>query len=314
MNRIATCVLVVVLAGCRASEAPSPTGPIDDPERIGRLIIELQLPDPDRADKAAQALALSGDAAAHRLLGLAASGPPLAAARALQVLGSIQSPEMIAPICSILCSSPHESVRLAAANALAAYGSPLALGPIAAALSKEPCAEVRVACLRAIEATDDPSAARHALASLEDPAELVRRAALDIVEARRPEGAGDALAAAYAALPAAGAWTEKERILALLVSWRDPHALPLLEDALANPFSSPTRREAARLLGELGDSQAIAALIDAIADARPEVAQAAHASLVRLTGRSDAEAPELSDAASHAALQDAWRRWIQERR
>ncbi len=314
MKRFAALAVPILLIGCRPSDPARPSGEVAERERVGRLIVEMQLPDAGRAEAARRELALCGDAAAPRLVALAASGPPEVAAQALEVLGALRSGEALAPICSILTTSPHETVRFAAAEALAAYASPLSIDPVAAALAKEPCADVRAACLRALGEIPDLAAARKALPSLTDPAEMVRTAALDVVVRLRPQGAGDALSAAYASLPPSGAWTEKERILGLLVEWSDPHALPLLQDALANPFSSPTRTEAARLLGELGDPRAVSALVDAILDARPEVAVAAHTSLAKLTGRSGLAVPDLGDDRARTSLRDDWKRWIEERR
>lgn|GEM_PF-5540714 len=314
MIRFAACAIAILLTGCRANDAPRPPDKAVDRERIGRLVVEMQLPDPERAAAARRELALCGKEAAPRLIGLAASGSPAVAVQALEVLGAIGSEEAIAPICSILTTSAHETVRLAAADALLTFASPIAIDPIGAALARERCADVRVACLRALRATPDLAAGRKALPSLQDPAEMVRSAAVDVVEAHRPEGAGDALAASCAWLPSSSAWGEKERILGILVAWKDPQAMPLLRDALSNPFSSPTRQEAARLLGELGDPRAVSALIEAIVDARPEVALAAHSSLSKLTGREDPGAPELGDANGRGAVRDAWKRWIEERR
>ena len=314
MIRFAACAIAILLAGCRANDAPRPPGGSADRERVGRLIVEMQLPDPERAEAARRELALCGKEATPRLIGLAASGKPMVAAQALEVLGAIGSEEAIAPICSILNTSPHETVRLAAAQALLSFASPIATDPVGAALAHEACADVRVACLQALQAIPDRGAGRKALPSLQDPAEMVRSAAVDVVEAHRPEGAGDALAEAYAYLPPSGAWSEKERILGILVAWRDPHAVPLLLEALSNPFSSPARQEAARLLGELGDMAAVSALIEAIVDARPEVALAAHSSLSKLTGRTDPAAPDLGDTNGRDAVREAWKKWTEQRR
>jgi len=193
-------------------------------------------------------------------------------------------------------------------------GSKRSIAPICSVLAHSPNADVRVACLAALGARKEPAAAQAALPSLQDPAEMVRAAALDVVEARRPEGATDAVAAMYAWLPPSGAWHEKERLLADLVVWKDPRACGMLLDALANPFSSPTRREAARLLGELGDPRGVAALLEAIGDSRPEVALASHQSLARLTGRTDAPEASVDDAKGRAALRAEWKAWIERRR
>ncbi len=135
-------------------------------------------------------------------------------------------------------------------------GPKRSIAPIGSVLAHSPNADVRVACLVALGASQDPAAAQAALPSLQDPAEMVRAAALDVVEARRPEGAADAVAAMYAWLPPSGAWHEKERLLADLVAWKDPRACGLLLDALAKELVLDLKAEAGRLGKILGAWQA----------------------------------------------------------
>jgi len=159
----------------------------------------------------------------------------------------------------------------------------------------------RTVALRALGVQRDWQSVERMLELLDDPDERVRESALWALERatdlhwRGPD--------AWRAWNAAEMrWGDErlERVIEQLQSSAPGQLLPALEEVARHPLfaestsswavdalgaaAAEVRRAAAEALGKLGDPQACAGLVEALEDAEPEVARAAHVALSRICG------------------------------
>lgn len=219
---------------------------------------------------------------------------------AVQALGSLQDPAVIAALAKALREDSDARVRQAAANALGQIDDPRAVPHLIEALRAERQPKVRVEIVEALQELDDPRAVQAILPFLRDPSAEMRRAAVSALHEFEDSSVVPALVAlvrdpdvqvrrevAHALdqfddavtldplLTLARDSDAEVRVAAIeaLDSFDDSRVLGPLTAALADP-SAEVRARAANALGGIdGLKTAPRALLDALGDSNREVRQ-----------------------------------------
>jgi len=216
---------------------------------------------------------------------------PAVRAGLVKTLGRFPSDEVQANLVRLVLGDGHKSVRLAALAALIAQPLPT---PVSALfqLLRDPDMVIQGKALEALVASDDPQVSERAVALLEEGSESIRRAAVEILNRRRPDP--QALDALMATLHDHDWWVRERAADALAAFGPSPvldRALPLLAEAepelrqtlitllrrLDDPrlfdlvlgrleHGEPAARAGAVVaLGELGDRRALSTLVGLLA-------------------------------------------------
>jgi HEAT repeat protein len=242
--------------------------------------VRALLKDPSPSARAAAVRRLSGraDAAALAVLVERLEDPhPYVRRASAGVLGILEDARVRARLAQDLAGAKGETTRLEACRALALWADRHGLEALLRLLRADRAAVVRAEAARWLVLEPAPEVSEALAAALGDPDGLVRAEALDALRGRAERAsAGRALLAdpdprvRVSALESSVAETGEPAVVAVL------HGL---DDAVWS-----VRFTAAELAGRVRDRRLLAPLVARLEDGRRRVAEAAHASLVALSG------------------------------
>jgi HEAT repeat protein len=201
-------------------------------------------------------------------------------------LGRIGGKTVVEPLIEALRDA-DDSVRRVAVEALAEAGTPAALAALSRGLSDRHH-DVRLAVVRALGAAGNGRSAAALIAALGDREWSVRSAAADALAALDDSSALPALREALAGSDLAARLAAAEALGRI----GDPRAVEPLVASLQGDLQCcdlRLRRNVAKALGEIGKAEALAALVELVAD--PHTAGVAAESMVKVLRRDGASAP-----------------------
>lgn len=206
-------------------------------------------------------------------------------------LGELGDPRAVPPLVAAL-KDPDRAVRAAAIRALEAIGTPSV--PTLGQCLRDPDLSVQEAAAAVLSTIGDERIVEHLISALESPDWIVRMYAAkglgrigdvraieplcgllqDQVKAVREDGAsalgalGDSAVQVLVNMLTNNEWLTRLRAVEALGRAKSPLAVEPLLKLLADDSDVAVRQDAARALGEIGDSRAFEALLRAVGDIR----------------------------------------------
>lgn len=245
-------------------------------ERIGNLLFELLLTDPDARVRTGAvctlaALGWRADSRAAQPLGLLLADSDAAVRQAaIEVMGQLTDTRLTAPLLTAL-QIPDSDFRLTVLTALWRQPDARAADAVIAALRHD-IVSVRVGVARMLGASKDTRAVLPLCTALEDrDVEVGRWAAWSLGQQEDPRAVAPLLAKLQATTVAARVRAAAAEALGHL---RDARAVtPLLQAFLDENYS--VRDEAAQALGQLQDPHSVEMLLEALKDKNTHIRQSA---------------------------------------